>query len=122
MPYNETPMKGSTMSEQSLMNPDYLKTEIHDLYELIAKDDNTVKELQEKYDRIIDMLRDSHNEGESTTLTFEQTRELIETLGYFNHNIFVFSSLRKFYLRVYKVLLSDRRYYIATKYLKFIQK
>jgi len=110
------------MSDYSLMNPDHLKNEIHNMEELAARDESDVIDLKKDYDRIIDMIRASHDAGQDTVLTPEQTRYLIETLSKFNLKIYVLSSTRRFYLRVYKQLLSDRRWFIAAKYLRFLKK
>lgn len=122
MAYNETPTKGKTMSDYSLMNPDHLKKEIHVMKELIREDEAKVCDLEKDYDRIIDMVRESHDSGQDTVLTPKQTRDLIETLTKFNHHIHTTSSQRKFYVRVYESLQKDRRWFIAAKYLKFLQK
>lgn len=110
------------MSDQSLMNPDYLKSEIRDMEQLAANEENIVKDLKKDYDRIIDMIRASHDAGQDTVLTPDQTRDLIETMAKYNHVLYVFSRQRPFYLRVYKRLLKDRRWFIAAKYLRFLKK
>ena len=110
------------MSDQSLMNPDHLKSEIRDMEQLAINEENVVKDLKADYDRVIDMIRASHNAGQDTVLTPEQTRDLIETMAKFDHVLYVFSRQRKFYLRVYKHLLNDRRWFIAAKYLRFLKK
>ena len=110
------------MSDESLMNPDHLKSELRDMEQLAINEENLVQELKADYDRVIDMIRESHDAGQDTVLTPAQTRELIETMANFNHTLFVFSRHRKFYIRVYKNLLSDRRWFIAAKYLRFLKK
>jgi len=110
------------MSDYSLMNPSHLKNEIKNMIELAERDERDAKELKESYDRVIDYIRETHDKNQDTVLTFEQTRDLIETLARFDHKITVLSSTRKFYLRVYKNLLNDRRWFIAAKYLRFLKK
>jgi len=110
------------MSDYSLMNPDYLKSEIRDMKMLIDQDEKVMKEARSDYNRIIDMVAESHNAGKDTVLTQAQTRDLIETLSKFNHVLLTHTQTRRFYLRVYQNLAYDRRWRIAAKYLRFLKK
>lgn len=110
------------MSAKTLMNPDHLMKEIHDLEtELIPDAEKLSAELKEDYERVLMYFTETHNHGENTTLTVEQTRDVLLTLAKFNHNRYRYSMSYKFNLRVYMTLLKDRRWIIASK-LKFLQK
>lgn len=110
------------MSDTSLMNPDHLKSELRDLEnELIPETEKLAREFHEDYNRIIDYVKDTHNRKESTTLTHEQVADLIRTLAKFDQNTWRFSNSHKFDVRVYKKLMTDRRWIIGSK-LRFLKK
>jgi hypothetical protein len=111
------------MSDHSLMNPDHLRSEIRDLEnELIPQGEKLQAEMTEKCDRIFEMIRDRHFEGEDTTFSSDEVFDIIRVLSDFKFHSYRYTRSDKFLLRVLKHLLKDRRYFIAAKYLKFLKK
>lgn len=109
------------MSDQSLMDIDYIKSELHDLEtDLVPDAEDLAKELKEDTDRILGYF-DAYNRGENVILTPDQANDVIQTLAKFNQNTWRYSSGYKFQIRVYKRLMKDRRWTIASK-LKFLKK
>lgn len=110
------------MSDYSLMNPDHLKSELHDLEtNLVPADLQLATELTQDYARIIDYVKDTHNRGENTTLTHAEVSDLIGVLAKFNQNSWRYANGHKFAIRVYKKLMQDRRWIIGSK-LRFLKK
>lgn len=109
------------MEDTSLMNPGHLKSEINDTEELIAQLSEERTQMKERGRQIIRYMTDTHNRGESSTLTHEQVSELIGFLSDYNLLAFRFAESRKFTLKVYKRLLKDRRWIVGSK-LRFLKK
>lgn len=110
------------MSDYSLMNPDHIRSEISDLeQDLIPEGEALAQRVHEDIDRIFGYLRSTHNEGEPTTLTTEQVKDVIETLANIDLKRYKYYQAEKFAVRVYKNLLTDRRWIIGSK-LRFLSK
>lgn len=113
------------MSDYSLMNPDHLKSEIKDIEtELIPELKKLADEVNEDCDRIFGYIKVQFDDESNDTivLTREQTADLAKVLGKVQFNRFRYFHHHEFILKVYKHLLSDRRWFTAAKYLKFLQK
>lgn len=110
------------MSYHSLMNPDHIRSEIKDLEEtLIPQNEALAKRVEEDVDRILDYFRPTYNAGEPTTLTTEQVQDIIVSLSNVQINRWRYYHAEKFALKVYKALLTDRRWIIGSK-LRFLSK
>lgn len=113
------------MSDYSLMNPDHLKSEIHDLEtELIPAAEKLEARLKDDCERVVEYFSDQFNDKNNDTivLTREQADDVLKTMYEFKFNRYRYSSAMKFQLRVYKHLMKDRRWFTAAKYLKFLKK
>lgn len=102
------------MSDHSLMNPDHLKKEMVDTNELIPKIKAEAKNDIARIEKIRNYVRDTHNAGESTTLTHQQVSELLELLGSLEMDRRSAGSKDEFYLRVCQELWKDRCWFIGS--------
>jgi len=111
--------------DYSLMNPDYLKSEIHDVEtELLPAAEKFAKKAHEDLQRINGYIEDQYNDTKNDTivLTREQARDMIVSLARIDMNRWRYTRGYEFKLRVYKHLMKDRRWFIAAKYLRFLKK
>jgi hypothetical protein len=112
------------MSDYSLMNPDHLRNEIRDMEtETLPNSVQYSAKLHDDLDRIREHFADQYNAGnDHIILTREQVADVLRVVADVDLNRWRYTSPREFALRVYKNLLKDRRWYIAAKYLRFLQK
>lgn len=106
------------MSDNSLMNPDFLKKELADSIELLAESDKFVQELQVDLDRILDYFIDQDIVPETPDvyqLNALQVKDIVEMLSKITTHKYRMTSPRKVMISHYKQLLEDRRWRIATK-------
>ena len=109
------------MEDTSLMNPDNLKREIKDVKQLASNVAKERADLKGKRDKIVGYIVETHNRGESSTLTHEQVSELIQLLSAYDMVAFRFVRKYEFILRVYRALMKDRRWFIGSR-LRFLKK
>jgi hypothetical protein len=112
------------MSDHSLMNPDFLKKELADSRELLAKAETHNREFSIAYDEIFNtfMLLDLAVPGRKTySITQDQMSLIIRTLAKVKQNEFVYLSPRKVHISQLKQLLQDRRWRIATTLSRFFK-
>lgn len=110
------------MEDTSLMNPEHLKSEL--LYletEAIPAGKKLAKELKKDFRRILGYVSETHNRGESTTLTRDQVTDLIQTLAKYDNNTWKYYRKHEFDARVYRQLMKDRRWFIGSR-LRFLKK
>jgi hypothetical protein len=112
------------MSDYSLMNPDHLRKEIHDIeHELVPQTEQFAEKVSADIDRIRGYVADQYNDvtNDQIVLTREQVQDVLRTLAEIDMYRWRYFRPHQFALKVYKNLLKDRRYFIAAKYLRFLK-
>lgn len=104
------------MSNQSLMNIDFLRQELASATELYAEAETFNREFSIAYDEIFQVIQDlelADKKRETYPLTKDQAMMIIRTLAMVKQQEYVFLSPRRVMISHYKQLLKDRRYRIA---------
>lgn len=112
------------MSDHSLMNPDFLKKELADSRELLAKAETHNREFSIAYDEIVNtfiILDIASPDRETYVLSAEQAKLIVTTLAKVKQNEFVYLSPRKVHISQLKQLLQDRRWRIAATLSRFFK-
>lgn len=112
------------MDVNSLMNPDFLKEQLQDITDLLAKDETTVDEIRTDIDRIIDYFMNAEQAAgdfNKIALTPDQHRDIIRTLSKIRIETYTRTVSRRVTIGQYKQLLKDRRYRIATTILNLFK-
>ncbi len=107
------------MRDVSLMNPAFLRKEMHDLeMKLIPEGVGQAAEVQTRIDRAYDIFR-SFDNADSYELTDGERTEIIHALAAAEVRLYNYTTWHEHALRSYRILLKDRRWIIASK-LKFL--
>jgi len=101
--------------DYSLMNPVYLRGEIHDLDEMIKSDQEFSDTVHTRIQNLFDTLPNWYG-IEQITLTPDQMTEIVQVLAMLDMNRWRYTQPHKFALKMYRQLLTDRRWIIATKF------